>query len=60
MKQIQRIYGDETLCYSILARDMTPESASEYIEQNIKDYLIKKMPHGRLLALIRRAKEDLN
>ena len=58
MAQTQKIYGDEKLGYNILVRHLTPNEASENIQKNIDYDLIKEMPHGRLLALIRRAKED--
>ena len=58
MIEPKRVYGDEELGYQVLAKDMTPEDVRRYIDENFNDALIERMPHGRLLALIRRAKEE--
>lgn len=34
--ELQKIYGDEKLGYSILAREMKPSQARKYLEENLK------------------------
>lgn len=54
----QRLYGDEKLGYSILARDMSPEDAREYLETTINDGIYDKIPTGRRSALLKRMEEE--
>ena len=52
-----KIYGDEELGYNLLARDMTPEEAKYCLEVNMNDGIYMQMPHGRRVALHKRAEE---
>lgn len=49
------IYGDESSRYKVLARDMTPEEARRYLEENANDGILLQMPSERLFALNRRS-----
>ncbi len=54
---MQTQYGDETLGYSLQARDMTPEGARAYLEHNINDGIYMLIPDERRMALEKRAGE---
>ncbi|HLA23513.1 MAG TPA: hypothetical protein VJZ93_03205 [Candidatus Nanoarchaeia archaeon] len=48
---VQKVYGDENLGYSVLARDMTPEEAKRYYESSFVDGVAMQMPRERLDAV---------